>query len=89
MGSEIVTSVPGDDQGQSEGPTERATLQIRTSPFDVRVSAQGAAAGSLALGVIGPAGTIVAGHFVGFPVWAVIVIAVLQILAAAAPRRRE
>jgi hypothetical protein len=89
MAREIVTSDPGGDQEQSEEPTDRATLQIRTSPLDIKVSTQGAAARSLALGVIGPAITIMAGHFARFPVWAVIVIAALQVLAAALRRRRE
>jgi glycerol uptake facilitator-like aquaporin len=88
VASETVITTSGDRE-QSEGPTERATLQIRTSPFDIKVSAQGAVAWSLSLGVIGPAVTIAAGFFVGFPAWAVIVIAALQILAAALQRRRE
>jgi hypothetical protein len=84
--SEIVTTAPGDRE-QPEEPTERAILQIRTSPPSIKVSVEGAAAWSLALGVVGCAATIAVGHFVGFPVWAVIVVCALQIAGAVARRR--
>jgi glycerol uptake facilitator-like aquaporin len=82
------TATPAESRDQSDAPTERANLQIRTVPFSIDVSAQGTAACRMALGVIGPAVTIAVGHFAGFPVWAVILVVVLQIFAAL-QRRRE
>jgi hypothetical protein len=82
VASEVVTTrTPGDEEHPEE-PTERAGLRIRTCPLDITVSAQGAATRSLAVGVIGPAVTIVVGHFVGLAVWAVIVICALQVAVA-------
>ena len=40
------------------------------------------ARGTLALGVVGPAGTIAVAHLIGFPVGATLVICILQIVAA-------
>jgi hypothetical protein len=68
------TATPAESRDQSDAPTERANLQIRTVPFSIDV--------------IGPAVTIAVGHFAGFPVWAVILVVVLQIFAAL-QRRRE
>lgn len=86
--SKTVATTPG-ERNQPEEPTEQATLRIRTSPLDIKMSAQGVATQSVALGVIGPAATIAVGRFAGFPVWAVIVIVALQVLAAAFQHRRE
>lgn len=81
MASEVV--IPLDNREQPEAPTELAALQIRVSSFDLNVSARGTTACRMALGVIGPAVTIMVGHLAGFPVWAVILLAALQVLAAA------
>jgi hypothetical protein len=86
MVSRNITPVPPGNPDEPEQPTERATLNIRTKPVDLTVSAQGAATRTLTLGVIGPVGTIVAGHYAGLPVWAIVVICVLQIVAIIAHR---
>jgi hypothetical protein len=70
-----------------EQPTELATLNIRSNPASVTVSAQGGSTKTLVLGVIGPASTIAVGHFAGLPVWAIIVICALQVAAAVVTHR--
>lgn len=87
MADESSIATPA-STNEPETPSERATLQIVTHPFGITVSSQGTtAAVVLALGVIGPAATIMAGHSVGFPIWAIMVICVLQIAAAIMRRR--
>ena len=80
-----VNPVNPDDPEQ---PTERATLNIRSKPVDLTVSAQGAATRTLTLGVIGPVGTIAVGHYAGLPGWAIVLICALQIVAVIAHRGR-
>jgi hypothetical protein len=67
-------------------PTELATLNIRSSPVSITVSAQGAATKTLTLGVIGPVGTIAVGHYAELPVWAIVAICALQIVGAVTHR---
>jgi len=75
-------STPGPhDPDQPDQATEKATLHIRTEQADITVNAQGASAGMLTLGVIGPSATILIGHYAGLPVWAIAIISVLQLVA--------
>jgi len=64
--------------GRSENPTDSANLTVSSIPVSINMSARG----TLALGVVGPAGTIAVAHLVGFPVGATLVICILQIVAA-------
>jgi hypothetical protein len=82
MGSKDPSTVTSSSPELPEPPTEWATLNIRSSPVSITVSAQGAATKTLTLGVIAPASTITAGHFANQPVWAITAICVLQIVAA-------
>jgi hypothetical protein len=66
-------------------PTEDASLRIKTVPVKIEVSAHG----PLAVAIVGPAATIAVGHLADFPVWAVLVICALQIVAAVVMRRRR
>jgi hypothetical protein len=61
-----------------ERPTEWAEIEIYSEPLKVKMSAHGA----LALGVVGPAATIIAGYPAGLPVWAILAVCTLQIVAA-------
>jgi hypothetical protein len=85
MATSDITPANPDDPEQ---PTERATLTIRSKPVDLTVSAQGAAARMLTVGVIGPVGTIAVGHYAGFPVWAIVIVCALQIIAVIVHRGR-
>lgn len=85
-GSASTPLVPTD---RTEEPNERATLQIWSSPLSITVSSQGSAtAVVLALGVVGPAATIMVGYSVGLPVWGILVICLLQIVAAITRHRK-
>jgi hypothetical protein len=81
MFSSEISPVNPVDLDDPEEPSERATLTIRSKPVDLTVSAQGAATMTLTLGVIGPVGTIAIGHYAGFPVWAIVIVCALQIIA--------
>lgn len=87
MVSDVSPTTTRRNLDQSEVPTERATLQITTSPPGIALRAEGASTRILALGVIGPAATTAVGHFAGLPVWAITIICVLQIVAAVVRRR--
>lgn len=86
MGSTHISTLTSSSPEQPEPPTELATLDIRSTPVSITVSAQGAATKTLVAGVIGPVGTITAGHFAGLPAWAITVICVLQIATAVVRR---
>jgi hypothetical protein len=81
-----ISPVDSVNPDEPEQPTERALLTIRSKPVDLTVSAQGAATRTLTLGVIGPIGTIAVGHYAGFPVWAIVIVCALQIIAVLAYR---
>jgi hypothetical protein len=80
------SAVTSSNPEQPEPPTELATLNIRSSPVSITVSAQGAATKTLTLGVIGPVGTIAVGHYAELPLWAIVVICALQIAAVVVRR---
>jgi hypothetical protein len=65
-------------------PSCDAYLHIEADPVNVEVSARG----PLALGIVGPAATVAVGHLAGFPVWAILTICALQIVAAVVMSRR-
>jgi hypothetical protein len=72
---------------QCEAPTDQAVLQIASTPLSITASGRGPVATSMALGVLGPAATITAGSFSGFPAWMVTAICFLQVVAACFPPR--
>jgi hypothetical protein len=87
LSRERQNQVAASDSGEPESPSEQATLQIRSTPVDITVSTRGPKTTSVALGAFGPAITIAVGGIVGFPVWAITVICVLQIAMAYLRRR--
>lgn len=86
MSSKDLSTVTASTPEHPEPPTEQAMLNIRSSPVTITVSAQGAATKTLTLGVIGPVGMIVAGHFAYLPAWAITLLCALQIAAVMAYR---
>lgn len=74
-----------DPEEDTEEPSESAMLRVKSVPVNLELSAHG----PLALAIVGPAATMSVGHLADFPVWAILAICVLQILAAAVMRRRR
>ena len=66
---------PGTDLEQ---PSQAAALEVQKEEFKLKMYAQG----PLALGAIGPTGVILVGYPVGLPVWAIVAISTLQIVAS-------
>jgi len=74
-----------DPEEDVEEPSESARLRVKSVPVKIELSAHG----SLALAIVGPAATMLAGHLGDIPVGAILAICFLQILAAAVMRRRR
>lgn len=74
-----------DPEEDVEEPSESARLLVKSVPVNFEVSAHG----PLALAIVGPAATMSVGHLADVPVWAILAICALQILAAVVMRHRR
>jgi hypothetical protein len=74
-----------DPEEDIEEPSESARLRVKSVPVNFELSAHG----PLALAIVGPAATMSVGHLAEVPVWAILAICALQILAAMVMRRRR
>jgi hypothetical protein len=72
-------------EGYIEKPTEQASIQIESKPVTIKMDAHG----PLALGIVGPAATIIVGYLAHLPVWAIMAVCALQIVASVVVRGRR